>query len=222
MDTYLGKNNPFCISSKGSLSKNLLTFVKNIKSRNFNCRNWYINNFFKKSLFYPCASIVSLYGGGKWLIGHDCLIGAQLICESNDAVIIIGNKTFISGGTQIISSRKITIGNNVLIARDVIIQDGNSHSINHIDRKKDIEYTTARFNGKPRSDKNFSLIDRKDISIGDDVWIGLRCIILKGVTIGPRSIIAAGSIVTKDVPSDVIVAGNPAKVVKFLNSNAKP
>nr|WP_239472900.1 DapH/DapD/GlmU-related protein [Bacteroides caecigallinarum] len=54
------------------------------------------------------------------------------------------------------------------------------------------------------------------IVIEDDVLIGTRCIILKGVTIGARSIIAAGSVVTKSIPSDSIAAGNPAKVVRIL------
>lgn len=55
------------------------------------------------------------------------------------------------------------------------------------------------------------------IVIEDDVLIGVRCVILKGVTIGARSIIGAGSIVTKSIPADCIAAGNPAKVVKYIN-----
>lgn len=54
------------------------------------------------------------------------------------------------------------------------------------------------------------------VTIGDDVWIGANCIILKGVTIGARSVIGAGSIVTRDIPSDCIAAGTPAKVIKSL------
>ena len=54
------------------------------------------------------------------------------------------------------------------------------------------------------------------IVIEDDVMIGTRCIILKGVTIGARSVIAAGSIVTKSIPADCIAGGNPAKVIKTL------
>ena len=56
----------------------------------------------------------------------------------------------------------------------------------------------------------------KEIIIEDDVLIGTNCIVLKGVRIGARSIIGAGSIVTKDIPSDCIAAGNPAKVIKYL------
>jgi len=56
----------------------------------------------------------------------------------------------------------------------------------------------------------------RPIAIGDDVWIGGGAIVLAGVTIGDRSVIGAGSVVTKDVPSDVVVVGNPAKIVRRL------
>lgn len=56
------------------------------------------------------------------------------------------------------------------------------------------------------------------IVIEDDVWIGAQCIILKGVTIGPRSIIGAGSVVTHSIPADCIAAGNPCKVLRKINS----
>ena len=52
------------------------------------------------------------------------------------------------------------------------------------------------------------------ITIEDDVWIGAQCIILKGVTIGARSIIGAGSVVTKDIPADCVAAGNPCRIIK--------
>lgn len=54
------------------------------------------------------------------------------------------------------------------------------------------------------------------VVIEDDVWVGAHCIILKGVTIGARSIIGAGSVVTKSIPADCVAAGNPCKVIKLL------
>ena len=56
---------------------------------------------------------------------------------------------------------------------------------------------------------------KQDIVVGDDVWIGANVSILKGVTIGSGAIVGAGSVVTKDVPEHAIVAGNPARVIKF-------
>jgi acetyltransferase-like isoleucine patch superfamily enzyme len=111
--------------------------------------------------------------------------------------IIIGNNVGISGST--ISARTtITIGNRVLIGSGCIISDTDAHPIKAEDR---IDHT-----------KTLS----KPITIGDDVFIGARSIILKGVKIGKGSVVGAGSVVTKDVPPFCIVAGNPAKIVKYL------
>lgn len=97
----------------------------------------------------------------------------------------------------------ITIGNNVKIGADVVLMDNDAHSLDYMLRRD------------PRADQATSA----PIQIGDDVLIGARTIVLKGVKIGARSIIGAGSVVTKDIPSDSIAAGNPCKVIKNLNGN---
>tara|TARA_B100001059_G_scaffold235062_1_gene279520 strand:+ start:184 stop:807 length:624 start_codon:yes stop_codon:yes gene_type:complete len=97
----------------------------------------------------------------------------------------------------------VRIGNNVNIGADTVIMDSDAHSLDYIDRQN---INTDLLNKK-----------NKEIIIGDDVLIGMRSIILKGVTIGDRSIIGSGSIVTRDVPPDSIVGGNPAKFIKNLN-----
>lgn len=96
--------------------------------------------------------------------------------------------------------KKIAIDNNVKIGGNCIIIDTDAHNIDYITRRK------------PATDWGVS----SPIIIEDDVFIGMNCLILKGVTIGARSIIAAGSVVTKNIPSDCIAAGNPAKVIKHL------
>lgn len=101
------------------------------------------------------------------------------------------NGGFINEGVEITCASKITIGEGATIARDVVIRDYDGHTIEESD------YKIA-----------------KPITIGKHVWIGNRAMILKGVTIGDGAIVAAGAIVTKDVPAGVIVAGIPAKVVK--------
>jgi acetyltransferase-like isoleucine patch superfamily enzyme len=176
----------------------------------------YLNDIFDTSYFYPGASLISTYGNGRWCMDENCLIGASLICQSKDALIKIGNNVFIGSGSQIISSKAITIGNNVLISSDVIIQDNDAHSLNYEPRAHDIEYALARHLGNPLSEKDWSKIASEEIRICDNSWIGMRAIILKGVEIGERSIVGAGSVVTKSVPSDVVVAGNPAVIVKKL------
>jgi acetyltransferase-like isoleucine patch superfamily enzyme len=113
------------------------------------------------------------------------------------AKIIIGNNVGISGST-ISADTTVTIGNSVLIGTGCIISDTDAHPIKAEDR---MDHT-----------KTLS----KPIIIDDDVFIGARSIILKGVKIGKGSVVGAGSVVTKDVPPFCIVAGNPAKIVKYL------
>jgi acetyltransferase-like isoleucine patch superfamily enzyme len=99
---------------------------------------------------------------------------------------------------------QINIGDNVLVGADVMILDSDMHSLNYKDRR---DYRT--------DSSNATAIP---ISIGNDVFIGTRSIITKGVQIGDRSIIAAGSVVTKSVPEDQIWGGNPAKFIKEINA----
>ena len=108
----------------------------------------------------------------------------------------IGDNVSLNRGCVLHAGGCIEIGNNVLIGPGVIIYSQN-HSYSDLSRKiMDQGYVT------------------KKVTISDNVWIGANAIILPGVIIGEGSIIAAGSVVTKDVISNVIVAGNPAVFVK--------
>lgn len=111
--------------------------------------------------------------------------------------LIIGDNVGISGST-ICATENVSIGDNVLIGSGCLITDSDAHPLDWRDRRENRNENTLR----------------GPVNIGNDVFIGARCIILKGVTIGDRAIIGAGSVVTCDVPPDCIVAGNPAKVVK--------
>lgn len=113
--------------------------------------------------------------------------------------IIIGDNVGISGST-IFADQSVTIGDNVLIGSGCLITDNDAHPLNWQDWRANKSENTLHAH----------------IVIGNDVFIGARSIILKGVTVGDRSIIGAGSVVVKDVPSDCIVAGNPAKVIRNL------
>lgn len=110
------------------------------------------------------------------------------------AIIQIGNYVGISGAT-ISSTSAITIGNNVLIGSGVLIMDSDAHSVNPKFRKDNCRIMTL------------------PVVIEDDVFIGARSIILKGVTIGQGALIGAGSVVSKNVDAFAIVAGNPAKKI---------
>ena len=113
------------------------------------------------------------------------------------AKIIIGNNVGISGCT-IKAMELVKIGNNVLIGSGALISDNDSHPLLSNDRG---DYTKTR---------------HKPIIIEDDVFIGARAIINKGVTIGRGAIVGAGAVVTKDVPSFMVVGGNPARILKSI------
>lgn len=112
------------------------------------------------------------------------------------AVVNIGNDTFIGPGTVLSCHSKITIGDHTIIGEYVSIHD-NDHIF------EDLE--------TPIASQGFH---SQEISIGRDVWIGCKAVILKGVTIGDHSVVGAGSVVTKDVPPGAVVAGVPAAVIR--------
>lgn len=150
-------------------------------------------------------------------IGRECIIAGDFVFESEDGYISIGNHTYIGGGT-FISHSKIEIGDNVTIAWGGFVYDHDSHSLNFMQRRKDIddEIECIRANKNIVLSKNWSCVNSKPIKICNDAWIGMNVTILKGVTIGQGAIVGACSVVTKNVPAWSVVAGNPAKVVKFL------
>jgi acetyltransferase-like isoleucine patch superfamily enzyme len=137
---------------------------------------------------------------------------AELLIFARKGEIKIGNYCYIGEGTRIWSAEKITIGDRVLIAHNVNITDTNSHEIDASERH--ISFKELIENGKH---PNYPTVQTKPIIIEDDVWIGFNSIILKGVTIGKGAIIAAGSVVTKDILPYSIVAGNPAQIIKQNN-----
>ena len=150
-------------------------------------------------------------------IAKDCIIGGSFVFESSEGKVTIGEHTYI-GGSTFISRSSITIGSNVTIDWGCTIYDHDSHSLNYMERRKDIsdELDDIRNGRNFIAHKNWDVVNSKPITICDDAWIGMNCIILKGVTIGEGAIVGAGSVVTKDVPAWTVVAGNPAKVVKTL------
>ncbi|MFZ5572828.1 MAG: acyltransferase [Thermodesulfobacteriota bacterium] len=118
-------------------------------------------------------------------------------------------------GTRIWSTESIHIGDRVQIAHNVNILDNNSHSLDPSIRYR--HYRQIMTSGHPKT--NTFDMQSAPVVIGSDAWIGFNSIILKGVTIGKGAIVAAGSVVTKNVPEFAIVAGNPAAVVKTMEMN---
>jgi galactoside O-acetyltransferase len=113
--------------------------------------------------------------------------------------------------TTVLASTSITIGDDVMIAGECYITDNDGHSLDWRIRRNDVMDRKKGF-------KDWKHVGMAPVKIGNDVWIAPKCIILKGVSIGDAAVIAAGSVVTKDVPPRTIVAGNPAKIVREIAS----
>ena len=124
-----------------------------------------------------------------------------------EGIVEIGNDSVLVGAVFMCSNR-ITIGNRVVISYHVTIADSDFHPTNMGDRKLDA------IANAPNGDLSMRPpVKTAPVRIDDDVWIGIGAIILKGVHVGAGANIAAGSVVTKDVPAGVAVAGNPAKFI---------
>jgi acetyltransferase-like isoleucine patch superfamily enzyme len=159
-------------------------------------------------ILYPCR----LWGGGSKhiIIGNDtiiqgyCILGCWIKYAGDTFTpsIIIGDECNIGEHTHITAINKITIGNGLLTGRYVYIGD-NSHGGLSIE-----EANTPPIRRKLQS--------KGEVVIGNNVWIGDKATILAGVHIGDNVIVGANSVVTKDVPSNCMVAGCPARVAKQL------
>lgn len=152
----------------------------------------------------------------KIKIGDDCMINCNFIFESDKGEIEIGDRCFINSGTNIISRSKVKIGNDVTVAWGCTFYDHNSHSVDWRERQNDMfqQFKDLEETGDFIKNKNWDVVKTKPITIGDKVWIGFDCVILKGVTIGEGAIIGARSVVREDVEPWTVVVGNPAKVYK--------
>jgi len=148
------------------------------------------------------------------IIGESSHIYGELLVFGYGGKIKIGSFSFIGDNSRIWSGESISIGDHVFISHNCNIFDTNSHETNYLERKESHLYRlknnlTTNIKGN---------VETAAIVIEDQVWISFNVIILKGVRIGKGSIIAAGSVVTKDVEPFSLVAGNPAKLIKTMTS----
>ena len=145
-------------------------------------------------------------GGGRIVLGSDIYISGKIgIGFSRHSFTVptlkVGDRTFIGHDCVFAIAGQVTIGNDCLIAGGVRIQDNDGHPLDPVLRRE----------GKAVTAENIW-----PVVIGSNVWIASRAVILKGVTIGDNSVVGAGAVVTKNVPSDSVVAGSPARVVRSL------
>lgn len=182
-----------------------------------NLRNYAIignNNVFTDEFSFTLYQPTSR----KYLkIGSKSFLSCSIVFETNTGLVDIGNHVYI-GASKLICKSGIVIEDYVTIAWGVYIYDHDSHSLDYRERMKDndrqIEDALAgRFFIES---KDWQVVKTKPIIIRKNAWIGMNCIILKGVEIGEGAVVAAGSVVTKNVPPFTVVAGNPAKPIKSL------
>jgi acetyltransferase-like isoleucine patch superfamily enzyme len=146
-------------------------------------------------------------------IGCHSYIRGELVTFGQGGLIRIGAWCYVGEGTRIWSAASITIGDRVLISHSANIFDNLTHPLDAKARHEQIKQIFKT--GHPR---DISL-DERPVRICDDAWIGANAMVMRGVTIGEGGVVAAGAVVTKDVPPFSIVAGNPAVLVKELSPN---
>ena len=159
-----------------------------------------------KRIIFNGFPIIKRFPNSSIRFGNNCIFNSArnsvpiqlqnacvFITANKNAEIVFGNNSGASG-LKIYAKSKITIGNNVLIGAGCIIMDNDSH------------------NSDPAK-RLLKVVPSKPIIIEDNVFIGLQCTILKGVTIGENSVIGANSVVFNSIPENSIALGNPCKVI---------
>lgn len=132
-------------------------------------------------------------------IDNECRISGSFWFEDNECIIHIGKRTTIENAHMAVTepNKSIIIGQDCMLSNDIDIRTGDSHSIIDMDSQQRINYAN-------------------DVIIGDHVWIGAHCSILKGVKIANNVIVGTRTLVVKSIESEnVVTAGNPNKIIKY-------
>lgn len=160
--------------------------------------------------FYPEARLENRGLRQNLRISNFCHIRGE-ISVMERGTFSMGSHSFVGPGTRIWCAKEVSVGSHVLISHLVDIHDSSSHSLDWRQRR---EESTDLFEfgcDAARPD-----VKERSVIIEDDVWIGLKSTILTGVRLGRGAVVAAASVVTRDVPDFTLVAGNPARVIREL------
>lgn len=162
------------------------------------------------------ARIKNAFGDSdRIVIGGNSHIRGELMTFGHGGRISIGEWCYVGEGSRIWSAASITIGNRVLISHSANIFDSLTHPLQASARHQQVRQIFEH--GHPRK----MSLEENPVRICDDAWIGAGAFVLRGVTVGEGGVVAAGAVVTKDVPPYSIVAGNPAVVVRELSADAR-
>jgi acetyltransferase-like isoleucine patch superfamily enzyme len=164
----------------------------------------------------PRARIKNARGNtDKIVVGRHSRILGELFTFAHGGEIKIGEWCYVGEGSRIWSASSIVIGNRVLISHNANVFDSLTHPLQAAKRHEQIREIFTR--GHPREIS----LDESPVKICDDAWIGAGAMVLRGVTVGGGSVVAAGAVVTKDVPAYSIVAGNPAVLIREIPPNER-
>jgi len=163
----------------------------------------------------PEARIDNVQGNPELIeIGSHSYCRGRLLTYGHGGRIRIGEWCYVGVRTEIWSMQEIIIGDRVLIAHDVNIHDGSAHSLDAVERHAHFRHIIER--GHPRDASGLPGVSSAPVVIEDDVWVSFGVTILRGVRIGSGSVIAARSIVTRDVPPRTLYRTEVASVLEPL------
>jgi acetyltransferase-like isoleucine patch superfamily enzyme len=170
---------------------------------------WWVRNILNRFFHKKGKNVIiksrnsrhDLYPWHKFEVGNDSTIETFTVINNGAGDVIIGNKVLIGIGTVLIGP--VTIGDGSGTGQHVFIS-GFNHGYSD-----------------PDTDSRLQPLDRKPIVLGVDVHIGSNSVVLAGVTIGDKTQVGAGSVVTRDIPAFSVAAGNPARVLKKFNSETR-
>jgi acetyltransferase-like isoleucine patch superfamily enzyme len=145
-------------------------------------------------------------GGNRIDIGRDCIVNCTIAFDREGATFRAGDRCYF-GDSSFVAAQCIECGDDVVISWGVTVVDHNSHAIDWAGRANDVMNWA-------RGRKDWDEVKTAKVVIEDRAWIGFGAIILKGVRIGREAIVAAGSVVTRDVPAGAVVGGNPARIIR--------
>jgi len=166
--------------------------------------SWFVNPFYHKRgkgsiIRYSVRMDVMPFN--EFRLGNYSTI--EDFCTVNNGVgaVIIGNETLIGMGNVIISP--VTIGNNVIFAQNIVVS-GLNHQYENVSLPIEKQPVTTAL-----------------ITVEDECWIGANAVLTAGVTIGKHSVVAAGAVVTKNIPPYSVAVGNPARIIKQYSLEKK-
>ncbi|CEF48519.1 unnamed protein product [uncultured bacterium] len=162
------------------------------------------------AVFHSTAVVHNAGAASKIHVGSFSHVSGILQVFADCGTIRIGDYSFLGDNSRIICAADVTIGDRVQIAHNCSIMDTDVHSLNPQLRHQEFVGNVTV------GQRDVTNIPKQPVLIEDDVWIAGHCVILKGVRIGRGSVIGAGSVVTGDIPANVLAYGNPARVVRSL------